>query len=70
MGEIGNIGSESRSIPGGVDRYIANYKADGAIGGGVAFAVVGDHENRPTDMTNLVIMNGNGKGNSNREEVW
>lgn len=56
MGEIGNTGSESRSIPGGMDRYIANYKADGAVGDGVAFAVVGDHENRPTDMTNLVVI--------------
>lgn len=70
MGEISNIRSESRSILGGMDRYIANYKADGAVGDGVAFAVVGDHENRPTDMTNLVIMNGNEKGNSNREKVW
>lgn len=34
---------------------ISNYKADGAIGGGIAFAIVGDHENRPTDMTNLVV---------------
>lgn len=32
-----------------------NFKADGAVGGGRAFAIVGDHENRPTDMTNLVI---------------
>ena len=32
-----------------------NGKADGASGNGVAFATVGDHENRPTDMTNLVI---------------
>ena len=32
-----------------------NYKADGADGNGVAFATVGDHENRPTDMTNLVL---------------
>lgn len=30
-------------------------KADGAVGGYIAFAVVGDHENRVTDMTNLVI---------------
>ena len=29
----------------------------GLSGGGVAFAVVGDHENRPTDMTNLVVEN-------------
>lgn len=34
----------------------ANYKADGGIGGGIAFAIVGDHENRPTDMTNLVVL--------------
>lgn len=24
--------------------------------GGVAFAVVGDHENRPTDMTNIIVV--------------
>ena len=35
--------------------YIDNYKADGSIGGGIAFAIVGDHENRPTDMTNIVV---------------
>ena len=35
---------------------ISNYKADGAVGGGIAFAIVGDHENRPTDMTNLVVL--------------
>lgn len=35
---------------------IQNYKADGAIGGGIAFAVVGDHENRPTDMTNILVL--------------
>lgn len=64
MGEISNIRSEPRSIPSGMDRYIANYKADGAIGGGVAFAVVGDHENRPTDMTNLVVINDEEKPNS------
>lgn len=32
-----------------------NGKADGADGDGVAFAIIGDHDNRPTDMTNLVI---------------
>ena len=37
--------------------YVSNFKADGAVGGGIAFAVVGDHENRPTDMTNLVVLN-------------
>ena len=31
-----------------------NGKADGADGEGVAFSVVGDHDNRPTDMTNIV----------------
>lgn len=36
---------------------VNNFKADGSIGGGVAFAVVGDHENRPTDMINLVVEN-------------
>ncbi len=37
--------------------HINNFKADGAIGGGIAFAIVGDHENRPTDMTNVVVIN-------------
>lgn len=37
--------------------HIDNFKADGAIGGGIAFAIVGDHENRPTDMTNVVVIN-------------
>lgn len=32
-----------------------NGKADGNSGGGIAFSIVGDHENRPTDMTNLVV---------------
>ena len=40
------------------EKNIHNFKADGAIGGGIAFAIVGDHENRPTDMTNVVIING------------
>ena len=31
------------------------YKGDGATGGGTSFAIVGDHENRLTDMTNLVV---------------
>lgn len=35
---------------------ISNFKADGAVGGGIAFAIVGDHENRPTDMTNLIVI--------------
>jgi len=35
---------------------VCNFKADGAVGGGKSFAIVGDHENRPTDMTNLVVM--------------
>lgn len=45
------------------DMFVSNFKADGAIGDGIAFAIVGDHENRPTDMTNLVILNGQEKGN-------
>lgn len=36
-------------------RIITNYKADGSVGGGVSFAIVGDHENRPTDMTNILV---------------
>lgn len=34
---------------------IENYRADGIIGGGVAFNILSDHENRTTDMTNIVI---------------
>lgn len=37
--------------------HISNFKADGSVGDGVAFAIVGDHENRPTDMTNVVVIN-------------
>lgn len=83
MGEVSDIGSESRSdvvcLEGNSARpshhgngfqvggamytlnsteihgVCYNYKADGAIGGGIAFAIVGDHENRPTDMTNLIV---------------
>lgn len=32
-----------------------NGKADGSTGDGIAFSIVGDHENRPTDMTNILI---------------
>lgn len=32
-----------------------NGKCDGAEGNGVSFAVTGDHDNRPTDMTNIVV---------------
>lgn len=32
-----------------------NGKADGATGNGVAFSITGDHDNRPTDMTNIII---------------
>lgn len=31
------------------------YKGDGSDGGDNCFAVIGDHENRPTDMTNLIV---------------
>jgi hypothetical protein len=42
---------------------IWNYKANGDVGGGIAFNVTGDHENRVTDKTNLVVeVNGNGVG--------
>ena len=41
---------------------ISNFKADGAVGGGIAFAIVGDHENRPTDMTNLVVYGADSSG--------
>ena len=34
--------------------HISNFKADGSVGDGVAFAIVGDHENRTTEMTNVV----------------
>lgn len=40
-----------------IEKNIQNFKADGAIGGGIAFAIVGDHENRPTDMTNVIVIN-------------
>lgn len=33
-----------------------NGKADGASGQGVSFAITGDHDNRPTDMTNIIVM--------------
>lgn len=64
MGEISNIRSQPRPIP----VCLGNYKADGASGGGISFAIVGDHENRPTDMTNLVIVKVY-EQDSNREEV-
>lgn len=38
-------------------KILWNGKADISDGGGIAFSVVGDHENRPTDMTNIVIVN-------------
>ena len=37
-------------------------------GGGIAFAIVGDHENRPTDMTNLIVEEKD--EDSNRKKVW
>ena len=37
------------------EEILWNGKADGASGDGVSFAIVGDHENSTTDMTNLVI---------------
>ena len=52
MGEVGDIRREPRPD---ADSVLWNGKADGAIGGGVAFSIIGDHENRPTDMTNLIV---------------
>ena len=49
------------------EKIIHNFKADGAIGGGITFAIVGDHENRPTDMTNLIVVHET--DNTNREEI-
>lgn len=34
---------------------VAVCKLDGADGGNKSFAIVGDHENRPTDMTTVVV---------------
>lgn len=34
---------------------VLNGKADGASGVGISFSITGDHDNRPTDMTNLII---------------
>lgn len=34
---------------------IWNGKADIAYGGGIAFTLTGDHDNRPTDMTNIIL---------------
>ena len=45
------VGAQTARGPGAV---CTNYKADGAEGKGIAFATVGDHDGRPTDMTNLV----------------
>lgn len=38
------------------DDLIWNGKADGAIGGGISFAVVGGHDSTISDMTNIVIV--------------
>ena len=34
---------------------VENYKANGDVGGGTAYALTGDHENRITDMTNILL---------------
>lgn len=49
---------------------INNFKADGAKGEGVAFAIVGDHENRPTDMTNLIVYEDGIHRHCDTEEVF
>lgn len=61
MGKVSDIGSKSRSDTVCLDRKREmmltawNYRADGLVGGGIAFAIIGDHENRPTDMTNVIV---------------
>lgn len=61
MGKVSDIGSKSRSDTVCLDRKremmltVWNYRADGLVGGGIAFAIIGDHENRPTDMTNVIV---------------
>lgn len=34
---------------------IRNFTVDGKVGGGIAFTMCSDHENRPTDTTNLIV---------------
>lgn len=34
---------------------ISNFTVDGKVGGGIAFTMCSDHENRPTDTTNLIV---------------
>ena len=50
---MNSIKSDTDHVP----CVIECYKADGAYGGGTCYSIVGDHENRPTDMTNLIIQN-------------
>lgn len=57
-----NTRSDTRPDTICLEEVIHNFKADGAIGCGIAFAIVGDHENRPTDMTNLVVYERNKNG--------
>jgi hypothetical protein len=52
MGEVSDPGRKPRPNP---VRLLWNGKADGANGGGIAFSIIGDHDNRPTDMTNVVV---------------
>lgn len=47
-----NMGDNQMSV---AHPLVKVYKGDGATGGDTTFAIVGDHENRPTDMTNLII---------------
>ena len=35
---------------------ISNFTVDGKVGGGIAFTMCSDHENRPTDTTNLIVI--------------
>lgn len=36
-------------------KLVWNGKCDLSIGGGISFSITGDHDNRPTDMTNIVV---------------
>ena len=45
---------------------ISNFTVDGKVGGGIAFTMCSDHENRPTDTTNLIVYE---TEDTDREEI-
>lgn len=50
---------------------IHNFRADGIDGSGIAFALLGDHENRPTDYTNTVVFVKSKRAKSqDDDETW